>query len=442
MSTTNTAIGWMSDQLRLHTELQTEECLSFATYICSMSTQSDMDEFLSSLMQEVPPARRAKIIKECIKRRGLLSTTTPPPAPQSKQQPAGIWASNTLTKSNKTKKKGQIISSNVAPRRDIAITTSSKNNTTDNTFNPTNSSTTKTTTAPPNPFLVGGPPAKFVCNCLKCGLIIWYNEPNEKKCNSHKSQYCHDLFVDAISPETGIIDPDYALTKKARKKNRKQREERERRELENPTTANATNTNAKPITTTNPNDDDSGEDEVQLNEPIATSASLTAARERVARLVQYDKERSARSQVYDDQADYFADSSSTWLSPEEKQQAADKDKEIRRLKAKRGRTTFVVDFAGRRIMDTEGDIGMGVETSDTLGAESMILVHEDRRTTTNGKNGLNGNGGDGETKMEGGSGQATSMPTSKLYGRAANVYTDVLSRLAARAKMMEKKSLI
>ena len=69
----------MSDQLRLHTELQTEECLSFATYICSMETQSDMDEFLSSLMQEVPPARRAKIIKECIKRRGLFSTTTPPP---------------------------------------------------------------------------------------------------------------------------------------------------------------------------------------------------------------------------------------------------------------------------------------------------------------------------------------------------------------------------
>jgi hypothetical protein len=80
-----------------------------------------------------------------------------------------------------------------------------------------------------NPFLTGENPAEFVCNCLRCGQIIWYNEPTEKKCHSGRTKDCYNLWVDACDPETGDIDVDYALTKKARKKNRRAREDRERR---------------------------------------------------------------------------------------------------------------------------------------------------------------------------------------------------------------------
>ena len=59
-----------------------------------------------------------------------------------------------------------------------------------------------------NPFLAGAPPAQFVANCLCCGAIVWYNEREEKVCNSGKSRYCHDLLLDACDPETGAPDPD------------------------------------------------------------------------------------------------------------------------------------------------------------------------------------------------------------------------------------------
>ena len=316
--------------------------------------------------------------------------------------------------------------SNVASRRNIDIngTTSNKNTNPNpeqikstNTHNDDTSNTSNVV----NPFLVGGPPAKFVSNCLKCGKIIWYNEPSEKKCNSGKTKFCSDLYIDAVNQETGEIDVDYALTKKARKKNRKAREERERA-------------------------GGNGSGNSLPNEPpeeeVAASASLQAARDRVNRLVRYDKERSARSQVYDDQADYFADSQSTWLSPQERKIAKDKADEERRLKAKRGRKTFALDFAGRRIVDSIDDL----EVEQTpLGAEMSIAIHEDRRLAKSSSTAAaTGNGtSTGETKRNDGTSRSafTSMPaSSQLYGKAADVYTDVLSRLAARAKLMEKKS--
>ena len=146
---------------------------------------------------------------------------------------------------------------------------------------------------------------------LKINKNKRYNELVEKRCFSRKTIYCHDLYVDAVDPETGHVDVDYALTKKGRKKNRRAREEREGRMNGNK------QTQADEVVV-----------EAEVEEKVA-SASLLSARERVERLVKYDRERLARSQVYDDQSDYFADSTSTWLTKEEKEEASRLDEKER-----------------------------------------------------------------------------------------------------------------
>ena len=136
MSNLNPAIAWLCDQLRIQTDQQQEACESFATYVCSMSEEADMDEFLAGIMTEVSQTRRAKIVQELLRRRGMLNNTTKEPnapssAPSSalptapKTKTITAWTSATKQKP----KKGQLLMSNVASRRNIDIngTTSNKN---------------------------------------------------------------------------------------------------------------------------------------------------------------------------------------------------------------------------------------------------------------------------------------------------------------------------
>jgi hypothetical protein len=417
-----TTVEWFSDQLRLHTDLCQSDCHDFSVYVCSIEKVDDISEYLSSLMVEVSDSRRTKIIKELLKRRGaaMVNTETTP------SKPAIVWGpkstSNQLTKKESS---GTVIMSTAGRRKvDNANKKVSTNKATTKTT-ATLKSTKKESRNIINPFLIGENPGKFVCNCLRCGQIIWYDEPTDKKCNSKKTKDCFDLWIDAIHPETGQIDPDYALTKKQRKKNRRAREEREQREQREHTDHFMGGKN------NNDNDDDDGFKEQK------PSTSLVQARERVARLVQYDKNRLARSQVYDDQSDYFADSTSTWLSKEEKEEASKRDKEDRRIKQKRGRTSFVVDFAGRRIMDDEQSMKLVEEEEDRM----LIDVHVDVRKGKCSSSSSSSSSSNDETNAEYNNDQAmmTSMPLSQLYGRSANVYQDLMKKLKHRAKLMERK---
>ena len=436
-------IPWFSDQLRLHTDLAQADCQDFSTYVVGMDDPADQVEFCTSLMTEVPASQLQKILKELARRKGATGSAA-----------ATITATTSTTNSTPptTKKnkptKGRLIMSTVQ-RQDTSNRRQTKpTSTTTTTTTATNAKSTtaianatNNKTTAHNPFLTGENPAEFVCNCLRCGQIIWYNEPTEKKCHSGRTKDCYNLWVDACDPETGDIDVDYALTKKARKKNRRAREDRERR---NNTGGGASggadkaNANVNANVNANANPEDEEEQEEKKDEP---SANLLQARERVQRLVKYDAERLARSQVYDDQSDYFADSTSTWLTPEEKQNAAEKDKVARRAKQKRGRTSFAVDFAGRRIVDTDEQDGLG---GAEPGERMLVDVHVDARTQ-------HSNGGHQKEKTkvydnvaflqdEGNASIATAMPLSQLYGRSANVYSNLMKRLQDRAAAMDNKN--
>lgn len=59
-----------------------------------------------------------------------------------------------------------------------------------------------------------------------------------------------------------------------------------------------------------------------------------------------------RTQVLDDESDYFASDSNQWLSPAEREKVRKKEEELRDLRhASRKDRKITLDFAGRQVID-------------------------------------------------------------------------------------------
>lgn len=59
-----------------------------------------------------------------------------------------------------------------------------------------------------------------------------------------------------------------------------------------------------------------------------------------------------RTQVLDDESDYFATESNQWLSPSERDKLRKKEEELRELRyASRKDRKITLDFAGRQVID-------------------------------------------------------------------------------------------
>jgi hypothetical protein len=58
-------------------------------------------------------------------------------------------------------------------------------------------------------------------------------------------------------------------------------------------------------------------------------SSIARAWQHKERLLRYDRESAERTQVFDDQADYYSNQTSTWLTEEEKTEAEQKDEDQR-----------------------------------------------------------------------------------------------------------------
>lgn len=59
-----------------------------------------------------------------------------------------------------------------------------------------------------------------------------------------------------------------------------------------------------------------------------------------------------RTQVLDDESDYFASDSNQWLSPGEREKMRKKEEELRDLRhASRKDRKITLDFAGRQVID-------------------------------------------------------------------------------------------
>ena len=89
-----------------------------------------------------------------------------------------------------------------------------------------------------------------------------------------------------------------------------------------------------------------GDDLASQCDPAPSAKAKALAR----RLVQYDRESARRTHVIDDQQDWYAVATSAFSSPEEAAEAWKKE-EQRRENAKK--SSFKIDFAGRRVFEEE-----------------------------------------------------------------------------------------
>uniref|UniRef100_A0A3P8Z4E9 Activating signal cointegrator 1 n=1 Tax=Esox lucius TaxID=8010 RepID=A0A3P8Z4E9_ESOLU len=86
-------------------------------------------------------------------------------------------------------------------------------------------------------------------------------------------------------------------------------------------------------------------------------AGLEKALEHKDKLLEYDKNSTRRTQVLDDESDYFATDSNQWLSQSEREHLRKKEEELRELRhASRKDRKITLDFAGRRVLDEEDNL--------------------------------------------------------------------------------------
>ncbi|TRY96164.1 hypothetical protein DNTS_008372, partial [Danionella cerebrum] len=84
-------------------------------------------------------------------------------------------------------------------------------------------------------------------------------------------------------------------------------------------------------------------------------AGLEKAVKHKEKLLEFDKNSVKRTQVLDDESDYFASDSNQWISPVEREALRKREEELRELRhASRKDRKLTLDFAGRRVLD-EGE---------------------------------------------------------------------------------------
>ncbi|XP_061451061.1 activating signal cointegrator 1 isoform X2 [Rhineura floridana] len=83
-------------------------------------------------------------------------------------------------------------------------------------------------------------------------------------------------------------------------------------------------------------------------------AGLEVAVKHKDKLLEYDKTSVRRTQVIDDELDYFATDSNQWLSKQEREALEKREKELRELRhASQLSRKITIDFAGRQIMEEQ-----------------------------------------------------------------------------------------
>ncbi|XP_035484596.1 activating signal cointegrator 1 isoform X1 [Scophthalmus maximus] len=97
---------------------------------------------------------------------------------------------------------------------------------------------------------------------------------------------------------------------------------------------------------------DGGERDFLPHQEAKMKAGLEKALQHKDKLLEYDKNSVRRTQVLDDESDYFATESNQWLSPGEREKLRKKEEELRELRhASRKDRKITLDFAGRQVLD-------------------------------------------------------------------------------------------
>ncbi|XP_068429740.1 activating signal cointegrator 1 [Clinocottus analis] len=97
---------------------------------------------------------------------------------------------------------------------------------------------------------------------------------------------------------------------------------------------------------------DGGERDYLPHQEAKMKAGLEKALQHKEKLLEYDKNSVRRTQVLDDESDYFATESNQWLSPNEREKLRKQEEELRELRhASRKDRKITLDFAGRQVLD-------------------------------------------------------------------------------------------
>ncbi|XP_061616734.1 activating signal cointegrator 1 [Phyllopteryx taeniolatus] len=97
---------------------------------------------------------------------------------------------------------------------------------------------------------------------------------------------------------------------------------------------------------------DGGERDYLAHQEAKMKAGLQKAVQHKDKLLEYDRTSVKRTQVLDDESDYFATESNKWLSTAERDKLRKKEEELRELRhASRKDRKITLDFAGRQVLD-------------------------------------------------------------------------------------------
>ncbi|PWA18843.1 hypothetical protein CCH79_00004867, partial [Gambusia affinis] len=102
---------------------------------------------------------------------------------------------------------------------------------------------------------------------------------------------------------------------------------------------------------------DAGERELLPHQEAKLKAGLEKAVQHKDKLLEFDRNSVRRTQVLDDESDYFAAESNPWLSPDEREKMRKMEEDLRELRhASRKDRKITLDFAGRRVIDEGNDM--------------------------------------------------------------------------------------
>ncbi|XP_061595513.1 activating signal cointegrator 1 [Cololabis saira] len=151
---------------------------------------------------------------------------------------------------------------------------------------------------------------KLISNCISCGRIVCEQE------GSGPCLFCGSLVC--TREEQEILQRDSNKSQKLRKKLMGEH----------------------------------GEKELLPHQEAKIKAGLEKAVQHKDKLLEYDRNSVRRTQVLDDESDYFATESNQWLSPGEREKLRKKEDELRELRhASRLDRKITLDFAGRQVID-------------------------------------------------------------------------------------------
>uniref|UniRef100_A0A1A7YS65 Activating signal cointegrator 1 n=1 Tax=Iconisemion striatum TaxID=60296 RepID=A0A1A7YS65_9TELE len=156
---------------------------------------------------------------------------------------------------------------------------------------------------------------KLINNCLSCGRIVCEQE------GSGPCLFCGNLVC--TNEEQEVLQRDSNKSQKLRKKLM----------------------------------GDCSERELLPHQEAKIKAGLEKAVQHKDKLLEYDRNSVRRTQVLDDESDYFSTDSNQWLAPNERENLRKKEEELRELRhVSRKDRKITLDFAGRQVIAEGTDL--------------------------------------------------------------------------------------